>query len=551
MNWIKRNNAVKGVKDAFLSNHDLSSLDEINDWFRKSYAHNYRIDLLKEAVAFVKTFKDKKVTIVGDYDCDGVTSTSILYMALRHAGFTNVSYRIPKRFTEGFGINPTIVDEINEGLIITCDNGIAQTDVIRMAKKKGLSVVVIDHHQPEVNNGNVVLPNADINIDPNAIENSADFAGYCAAGLTYRFACELLDYEKPFCDKLLGLAAIGTIGDVMELKEENYVIVRNGLKVLVSEHLCTKGLHALLSSCELSSSITSKDVGFTVAPILNAVSRLNDEGANDSVSLLIYDDDETEAVRQAVRLIEINKKRKEYKAQGIDKAHEIIEAENIRKDIPMLIYVPDVKEGIVGIIAGSLCEEYKVPVIVVTNTEAGTLKGSARSCGNYNVKEKLDEVSYLLLEYGGHAGAAGLSLKKEHLDILRKELINNATDFENESVNDIYYDIDISVDEIKDALLEMGKYEPYGEGNPLPVFRVNGFVPSESYGAYKKLIGADKTTVKISCGKVSAIGFHMADAMQGLAEDDSPIDIIGTLSFNTFKGMVTPQIEIIDAKRSA
>lgn len=553
MAWLKRGKE-KTTEEVFLRNIGANSLNEINTWFKKSYAGEYRIDGIKEAVSLAKRFKEKKVRIVGDYDGDGVNATVILFLAFKWAGFKDVSYRIPKRFTEGFGINEKIIDEIDEGLVITCDNGIAQLSSIQKAKDKGLTVIIIDHHLPVSKDDKVILPPADVIIDPNAIEGSADFNGYCGAGLSYRFACELLNNEKKYCYKLLGYAAIGTVTDVMELREENYVFVRNGLKILKDPRYITSGLYALISAFGLTHHLRASDIGFKIGPAINAASRMKNDGAKNAVELLIFNGSYPEAVSMAEKLVETNNARKELKKTLLKKAHNLIEEECLFGDVPLIIYIPyakeygvDTVEGIIGIVAGSLCEEYKVPVIVFSDSLDGCIKGSARACGNYNMKQELDKCADLLLHYGGHEGAAGLSVQEENISLLKDRLMENVSGFKMENVNDTYYDLEIEASDIPDVIDELSNFEPFGQGNADIVFKVNQFSVIPRYGTYKKLIGEDNSIVKIYSNNTTAIGFDMADGMHNI-EQPKILDLIGTLSNNYFRGEIEHQLEFIDFK---
>ena len=548
--WKKRDERST-LKDIFLRNINASSLDDINAWFTKSYENKFFLDCIDKAVEIVKGFNNKPVTIVGDYDADGVTATSILTLALRWCGFKNVKYRIPKRFSEGFGINSTIIDEINDGLVITCDNGVAQLDAIRQAKAKGLTVVILDHHEPAVIDGVAVLPLADVIVDANA-GTKADFKGYCGAGVCLKFARALFAEfglsEKLYL-KLLGLAAIGTVADVMELRGENYVFVRNGLKYLLNANFNTFGTNALIKACGCDKVLTAHDIGFKIGPVINASSRMKDDGAKDVVELLIYEGrDMSLAVSKAEKLCALNDVRKGEKRVGLEKAHEIIKENCMYGDIPLVINVPDVKEGVIGILAGSLCEEYKVPAIVVTETEPGILKGSARSCGNCNIKDELDKVSELLLRYGGHAGAAGLSLEASNLDAFRDALCENIAEngFEMESCDDTFYDVEIEASQIPETIEALKKYEPFGEGNSPIVFKVNGFDVIPRGNAYKSFMG-DGSIVKIYGKESTAIGFNMAEKLSGY-EKPKKLELVGSLSENYFNGAVTLQIEFSDCK---
>lgn len=545
MKWTKKGTETS-IKEVFLKNIGVSSLDDVNAWFLKSYAGEYRIDKLHDAVELAKKFKDQKVTICGDYDVDGVTSTSILYLTLIWAGFKDVHYRIPRRFSEGFGINRTMIDEADHGLIITCDNGVAQADVIDYAKSNGITVIVTDHHEPQIIDGKVILPNADIIIDPHAIDGQADFDGYCGAGIAYKFACELLDNNKSMTRILLGLAAIGTIADVMELREENYVFVRNGLKMLNISNTTT-GMNALISEFGLTKHITAKDVGFKIGPAINACSRMNDNGAKDAVECLTFCGDYTTAIAMAEKMIAVNEARKSSKKEALRCAYEEIENHCLYGDIPMTVYIPDTLEGIAGIVAGNLAEEYKIPVIVLTNADGGLLKGSARSYGNYNMKKELDKCSDILVKHGGHAGAAGLSILPENVDKLRMRLINNLGEYKCSETDVLEYDLEIKSADIVKVAKELEKYEPFGKGNATPIFKVTEFSVIPKYGAFKKPIG-DGSIVKLYSKNATAIGFDMGDAMSNI-DEFMGFDFIGEISNNYFNGNIEAQIEFKDFKK--
>ncbi len=542
MKWNKRDE-LSTIEDVFKRNIGVESLETVNGWYKKSNCLEYHIDKIDEAAKLFWDFVTKPVTIVGDYDADGITATSILYLALKWAGFSNVRYRIPKRFSEGFGISEKIIDEIEEGLVVTVDNGVAQPDVIRKAKEKGLTVVVTDHHQPLVIDGKVVLPDADIVIDPNAIPGSADFNGYCGAGIAYKLAVQLLGKEK--AGKLLPLAGIGTVADVMELREENYVFVRKSLLLLTNATCTTTGMYALVSALNLTRHVSAKDIGFKIGPCINAASRMNDDGAKDVVELLTFMGTFADAIPMAERLIAINDKRKEAKNNGIAEANRIIADECLYGDIPLVLNVPGVEHGIIGIIAGNLCEKYKVPVLVVSKI-GEVLKGSARSPKGYNMKEALDECSDLLVAYGGHEGAAGFSLNPEMFDDLKNRLQTSAlaTSFEPESVDESFYDLEINAKDIEKTISELEKYGPFGEGNPEIVFKINGFSTIPSYGAYAKFMG-DGSIVKIFSKGTTAIGFGFAEKFKDV-KTPKQLTLYGTITDNYFGGDIEHQIEFFD-----
>lgn len=534
------------LKNLFLKNMGVSSLEKVNDMFRRSYAHQYRIDHLSDAVKLVKKFKTKKITIVGDYDVDGVSSTAILLLSLKWAGFTDVSYRIPKRFTEGFGINMNIVNEINEGLVITCDNGIAQVDAIHALKNKGVSVLILDHHEASVDETKKpIYPDADVLIDPDAIPGSADFDGYCGAGLSYRFACELLCYDREMCAKLLSIAALGTVGDMMELKEENYVIVRNGICSMKAGHM-TLGLRCLLSECGLLTHITAHDIGFVVDPCINSASRMDNDGAKIAVDLLVNEENYATAKNTSVFLINQNKARKEAQKKGLEEAEATLATTNLKA--PIILYLPSVKEGIVGIVAGQIAKKYNMPAFVFTNSyQDGEIKASGRSCGNYNMVEQLINCDIDFVSMGGHEEAAGVSIKKKDFSKFVKKLQMNASEFVS-PIDTIKYDIEITESDIPSALEEMQKYEPYGNGNPAPVFKVSGFTLfSNNFHGVMQLMGKEKNVVKLFSKNATAIGFgteFTTAATEKVNSGATKIDLIGNLSHSYYNKKVENQIEI-------
>lgn len=541
--WIKKDK-LASVEEVFLRNIGQSSLDDINNWFTKSYKNGYKIEFLREAAEFALSFKDKKILIAGDFDVDGVCASAILYLGLQKTGIKNIRISIPKRETEGFGISlKTVKRAVDEkvGLIITCDNGIAQVEAINYAKHNGISVIILDHHEA---NGD--LPNADYIFDPVVIKGQCDFAGYCGAGLCYKFIKELLSVagieDKNFIGKLLAYCAIATVADVMVLREENYVFVKNGLKRLNNPSLITKGLYALVSQLNIChENITAKEIGFKIAPVLNAQSRMSDDGAYDALKLLLIDDDYNYAKNYAEKLCQVNDKRKELQKFFKEGAEEYIRTNCLYGNVPTIIVLDDCPAGLVGIISGNITEKYKVPSIVLCKSN-GLLKGSGRSCGNYDLKAQLDKCSHLLEKYGGHKEAAGLSLKITNLYELTDTLLANSEDFVSEDVNEIKYDLEISVKDVPKTIELLNKFEPFGNGNPMPVFKISDFLVTPKAGKY---ITPVANGMKAYSNSVCAIGFDIPTSITSL-ENPQKFEIVGTLSNNYFNNDVTPQIEIID-----
>ena len=545
MKWTKKD-SCETIRDVFLRNIGAKDISEINDWFIRSRAEKYRLNDVDAASGLIRRFKDKSVTIVGDYDADGICASSIILLSLRYLGFKNVRVRIPKRFSEGYGLSQKIIDEIDNGLIITVDNGITAINEIESAKEKGLAVIVTDHHLPETEGK---LPDADIVIDPKALPTSADFDGYCGAGIAYKLACRMLDEHEDgnrIKKMLLPFAGIASVTDVMPLREENYVFVKDSLSKLTDQRYLTTGLYALICALNLSHHVSSKDIGFKIGPSINAASRMKDDGADDVLRLLTFNGSYEEAVKMAEALVAVNEDRKEAKKTGLEKAHQIIEENCLFGDAPLVINIPDIQPGIIGIIAGSLADEFKIPAFVLSGS--GILKGSARTHGNYNVKEALDKVSELLEGYGGHVGAAGLSVSEEKFKELRAALQENFSKDGYELTatgnNEYVYDLAISAKDIPKAVSEVSSYEPFGEGNPEIRFKVDNFVALPKYGDYYKTMG-NGTVVKLSSVNASAIGFGLADRFSD-PKSSKDLDLVGTLSENYFGGTREAQIEFMD-----
>lgn len=509
---------------------------------------NYSIDKLSDVAKTIKdaVFDNTRITIVGDYDCDGVTSSAILTLLLNYLGCTP-TVRLPKRFSEGYGLSENIIDEISDGLLITVDNGITAYDAVKKAKDKGLKVIIIDHHLgPE----DGVLPPADIIIDPNAIDNSADFNGYCGAGLSYKLAQEMIP-GSPLLPKLCSLAAIGTIADVMVLSEDNRNIVKNGLKFMTQMNGRTTGLYALLNECCLESYVNAKNIAFKIAPILNAPGRLYDDGATKSYELLSFDGSITKAVEMAQELIECNTRRQELVKENISILEDNIKENCLYADCPMTIYQPGLPEGLVGIFAGRIAEEYGVPCIVLTDSEDDEiLKGSARSAAGIHLKNILDKHSDLIERYGGHAEAAGLSIKKENLEKFRSA-IQDGIEINSKNQDDVEYDLEIAANEVTSTIRDIEKYGPFGEGNPepkilirkLPLYPMQ-FGDSEFKG-FAKSMGDKGQHLKLAGNNVDLVGFDMVEKYRA---ENAPkcIDVLGNLSKNSWHAKITNQIEIAD-----
>ena len=525
MAWIKKD-SLETLDEVITRNLGFPA-DEIDD-YKITPVQN--LDLVAKEILAIRDNKSS-VTVFADYDADGICSAVILNVVLHSQGI-QADFRFPKR-TTGYGLQTHDVDTIDSDYIITVDNGIAAIDAIKAAKDKGIKVIVIDHHLRQD-----VLPDADIIVDPHVFkEDPAYFEDWCGAGLSFELSRLLCDKaEKAIC---LQFAAIATIADVVPLKKDNRWIVKTGLKLL--NNTTVLSLKELLSALELSF-VDEQSIGFKIGPVINAMGRVKDD-AESVFNYFMSPDNET-----LQTLVETNELRKQLVTEALDRAYNIISADCLMGDIPIIVYDPQTIEGIVGVVAGRLTEDLRVPVICLTDSaDPDVIKGSARSVMSVNIKEALDAQASLLLHYGGHTGAAGLSLKKENLDELRAEFAVYFMEYDREEENDdYYYDLEIEASEIPDMITRLKKYAPFGEGNPQPVFLIKNYKLYPRGGSYYKLMGADNETLKLFGDKSTAIGFGMAQKYNETKLCKN-LQLLGKLSENHYRG-VEPQVEIYDLK---
>lgn len=533
MSW-KRRDTCKSIEEVILRNTGYKNINLFTQGSKKIYNIKY----LKEAAEMIKNAikEGKQITIVGDYDADGITASASLAFTLKSLG-AKVKVRLPKRLSEGFGLSTKIVDEIDDGLIITVDNGIVAFEAIELAKSKGLDVIITDHHLPDGD-----LPNADIIIDPH-LEGAADFADYCGAGIAYKLSQELVS-DETVIKKISCFAAIGTICDVVPLVEENRLIVLEGLKNMMTYGCRTSGLYSLLRATELDKKITEENIGFKLGPTINAAGRLYDEGAMIVYETIVYDGRFDENLGK--QLVEINDERKRLVKEGMEKLLLNIQTNCLFGDYPLVIYEPGLPEGIVGILAGRFAEEKGIPTFVFTDSEDPKIyKGSARSAGGVHLKNLLDTVSDNLYKYGGHAEAAGISVESTKFYDMISGLQENIPEMEKVDTSTVYYDLEINTSEIDSTLKELEKYAPYGEGNPRIVFKISNFELSPRYSSFYKTMGDENQHIKLLGNNMEAVGFDMTQKYIDIKEPKK-LNLIGTLGENIFMGKTSTQITMDD-----
>lgn len=531
MIW-KKKDSCNTVKEVVERNSGMTVSELLNP---KEKPFLYNLD--KAVIGIKSAIKNREqITVVADYDCDGITSATIMYLLFKELG-VNAKIRLPKRFSEGYGLSEKIIDEISSGLLITIDNGISARNEIQLAKNKGLDVIVMDHHLTDGD-----LPPADVIVDPHIVGEN-EFEHYCGAGLAYRLACELIDNED-LLKVITGIAAIGTIADIVPLICDNRNIVVKGLQY-INQGYITNGFKALLGQLKISE-IDESFLGFTVAPILNAQGRLYDNGASISYRLLASESDNTKKLENIVlEMIAVNNVRKTIVNENYDLLQDNIDLAVKNKDSAIIVNVNNINEGVVGILAGKIAEETHRPCFVFTSFDNNNvLKGSGRSYGSINIKEILDKIDKkYFVKYGGHPGAAGVSLNKEHFEDFKRDFLNfcnEVSDFEFETV---YYDLELNQDEIDEIYQEIKKYAPYGEENESIVFCINDFLPTEKFGTKYKAIGDNH--IKLFGKNNDAIGFGLYNKFKTI-EEKGKWNLLGDMSKNTYNGKTTIQFVFRD-----
>ncbi len=422
-----------------------------------------------------KISQGKKIRIVGDYDVDGVAATYVLYTALLKCKAA-VDYEIPDRIKDGYGINMNIIDEAyRDGIdtILTCDNGIAAWEQTQKAKELGMTVIITDHHDipysETAGQKEYLVPEADAVVNPKQPDCCYPFQNLCGAAVAFKLVQVLYDrfgINTQEAEALLEIVAIATVCDVMELINENRIIVKHGLKLL--KQTGNYGLKALLEKNNINlSSLSAYHLGYIIGPCLNASGRL--DTAKKGLGLLLSATEE-EADKLAGELKQLNDVRKEMTVKGLEQAVKLVEESNRKSDKVLVVYLKDCHESLAGIIAGRLRERYNKPAIVLTDSEV-SVKGSCRSIEQYNIYEELSKCRHLLLKYGGHPLAAGLSLEEAMVELLREEINQNSSLTEEDFIPKISIDILLPLGYLSEELIkELELLEPFGKGNIKPIF---------------------------------------------------------------------------------
>ena len=537
-----------------IRNRDVQDRDEIRRYLYGTVDELASPHLMKDVDKAVEILRNKikekkRIRIIGDYDIDGVVSTFILIKGLKRAGALADTY-IPDRVADGYGIHEHLIERaVNDGIdvIVTCDNGIAAYNEITMAKEKGMTVIITDHHEipyKETEDGReLILPPADAIVNPKQPDCNYPEKRLCGAVVALKLVTALYEAcgipEKELED-FLELGAIATVGDVMDLQGENRILVKEGLKRL--SHTSNKGLRELIRANGLEDGpITAYHVGFVLGPCINASGRL--DTAARSLKLLCAET-EDEAAKLAGDLTALNQSRKALTEEGKEAAIRIVEETEIGQDRVLVIYLPDCHESLAGIIAGRIREKYNKPVFVLTKGET-MVKGSGRSIESYSMFEELVKCGDLIEQYGGHPMAAGLSIKEENLEEFRRRLNENCTLTEKDLAPKILIDVPRPVSYInKEIVEEISLLEPFGKGNTKPIFAQKGLHVLSS-----RILGKNRNVVKLQLSDcagcvMEAVYFGEADEFVNQVKNSSSIAVTYYPEINRYQGRETLQIVI-------
>lgn len=466
-----------------IRNRDIVGEEAIDRFLHGTLKDLHDPFLLQDAARAAKIVREKitegkKIRIIGDYDIDGICSTYILAEGLAHCGAA-VDTAIPHRIHDGYGLNDHLIREAWEAgtdTIVTCDNGIAAREQIAYAKSLGMTVIVTDHHEvpyevAQDGSRQECLPAADAVIDPKRKDCGYPFDGICGAVVAYKFLQVLLAGDETartgeLLQELLAFAAFATVGDVMELVDENRILVRYGLLQITRS--ANEGLRALLAVNGLQDKrLSAYHIGFVMGPCLNAMGRLD---TADRALRMFRTTDKAEAVTIAGELKALNESRKDMTLQGTEEAIEMIEQGGLKKDSVLVIYLPDCHESLAGIIAGRIRERYHKPVFVLTRSEEG-VKGSGRSIEAYHMYEKMSECKELYTKYGGHKMAAGVSMPEENVAPFRAYVNAHCGLTAEDFVEKIHIDVPMPMSYVTaDLVKQLSVLEPFGNGNAKPVF---------------------------------------------------------------------------------
>ena len=542
---------VSDIVARLLCNRGLTTVQKARDFLNKSIDALYdpmlipdmdkAVDRIEQAIA-----ENETITIFGDYDVDGITSTAVLYRYLTGRGAT-VEYYIPNRCEEGYGISFAAVERIAQSgttLMVTVDSGITAVDEVNYAKTLGIDTVVTDHHECQD-----TLPDAVAVVNPKRIDSSYPFKDLAGVGVVFKLVSALSRREnlQKAIEEFAGLVAFGTIADVMPLTGENRVLVALGMARI--EHSRNPGLRALVSRAGVEHKrISASTIGFTLAPRVNAAGRVG--CARRAVELLLAKD-AAEADTIAVSLCEANRMRQEEEDKILRRALKQIEEDSdFGKHKIIVLAGENWHHGIIGIVSSRLSDRYYLPTILISFDEEGVGKGSCRSIANFNIYEALERCSSHLEKFGGHALAAGLTVRKENYEAFRREILDIADGALQESdlLPRLLIDCEISAEDISIGTVnDIRLLEPYGMGNPAPLFLCRGLTVADIY----PLSGDKHLRLTLRQGNLTFTAFLFGrSSSQFEFVRGERIDICCNIDLNTFRGVSNVQVVIKDYRES-
>ena len=520
----------RGVKEQeALSRFLTPTLDDLHD--------PYLLHDMDKAVERIRrAIEDGEfILIYGDYDADGMTSASIVKESLEQLG-AEVAVYLPNRFTDGYGPNASVykyfIEQQGISLIVTVDNGVAGHEAIDLAQSMGVDVIVTDHHSmPEV------LPDAYAIVHPEHPDADYPFKHLAGCGVAFKLACALLEEVQV---ELLDLVAIGTIADMVSLTDENRIMVQYGLEVLRNTQ--RMGLQEMFNIAGIArNDVTEETVGFQLAPRLNALGRLDDP--NPAIDLLTGFDDE-EAHEIALMIHEKNEERKEIVQAIYQEAKVMVDPTKTVQILAKEGWNP----GVLGIVAGRLLEELGQTVIVL-NLEDGWAKGSARSIEALDIFEALDPHRNLFIAFGGHAGAAGMTLEADKLDTLSEVLESYVLDkgLDATTKNNLSLDEELDLEALTiDVVKNFERLAPFGMDNQKPVFYIRDFQIENA-----RAMGASNAHLKLKIFRGTSNFEVVAFGKGSLAAEFSQakgLELAVTLSVNQWNGQTTLQLMMVDAR---
>lgn len=545
--------SIRPITARIIRNRGLISMEEVEYYLNGSMDRLHNPRLLKDMERMCDILEEKintgkKIRVLGDYDIDGVCATYLLKTGLKRAG-AHADAVIPHRIRDGYGMNEQLIREAFEDgvdTIITCDNGISAIDEIAYGRSLGMTILVTDHHEVPYEEINGIReykkPECDAIVDPKQMDCEYPFKGLCGAGVAYKLICGLyrkMNREQLLEEEWIEMVAFATIGDVMELTDENRIIVRYGLEQM--QNTSNMGLKALIDITGLSvARLSPYHIGYILGPCMNATGRL--DTAQKALALLEAKSMK-EAAGIAADLKAMNDSRKEMTQRYLNEAIRQIEEEALCSEKVLVLYLPECHESIAGIIAGRIRERYYRPVFVLTDGE-NNVKGSGRSIESYHMYEEMTKCKELFLQYGGHKMAAGLSLKKENLELFRQKINEVASLDEEDLYEKVPFDMILPFSELTLELVEeFSCLEPFGTGNARPVFAARDVILTEG-----KVLGKSNNVLKLKARQGSAvmeaIYFGEVMALLETIESREKLNILYYPDINEYGGRKTLQIVV-------